>query len=202
MDERLAEAIKATLGVYPKIRKKYYEDVFVAVYDYLDSDKGIASFKNAMRRAVSSAFPDTGDAAWQDGGGTLPIAPDISEWLGAMQDAELGYIDVLFQNLKAIRGSEDLKKFEYASARADGYAATLDRIYNYVKVSAAGSTMLTFAGDDGKESCTDCRKYKGKRHKASWWIKNNAVPPNRDFECGGYHCQHVLVEDSGKVWTL
>ncbi len=53
------------------------------------------------------------------------------------------------------------------------------------------------AGDDGAESCADCSKYKDKRHKASWWISHNAVPPNRDFECGGYNCEHYLIDDDG-----
>ena len=202
MDFHLADTIKATLGSYPNVRKKYYEDVFTAVFDYLDSEKSIASFKNSMMQALGSAFPSTGDIAWEDGGGSLPIDPEISAWIGAMQEAEIGYINVLFQNLKSIRGSEDLKKFEYATARATGYAETLDRIYNYVKVAAAGSQMLVFTGDDGDESCADCQKYKGKRHKAKWWVDHNAVPPNRDFECKGYRCQHMLVDDSGRVWTL
>lgn len=202
MEAEVLATIKATLGQYPNIRSDYYDEVFVAVYDYLDSSGSITTFKNAMKRAVGTGFPATGDAAWEDGGGALPIDPEISDWLGAMQDAEIGYIDALFQTLKQVRGSEDLKPFEYASARAEGYAKTLDRIYNYVKIAAAGSVMLTFMGDDGTESCTDCQKYKGQRHKASWWIKNNAVPPNRDFECGGYNCQHLLVSDDGIVWTV
>ena len=202
MDAQLADAIKAILATYPQVRQRYYEDVFVAVYDYLDSDKGIAKFKNSMKAAIGNAFVRTGEIAWEAGGGTDPIDPEVADWLVAMTDAELGYVDVLFQNLKSIRNEEGLLKFEYSTKRAEGYAATLDRIYNYIKVAAGKSIMLTFAGDDGKESCLDCSRYKGKRHKASWWVKHNAVPPNRDFECGGYNCQHTLVDDKGQVWTL
>jgi hypothetical protein len=202
MDLHLAEAIKAILGTYPQVRKRYYDDVFVAVYDYLDSEQGITKFKNSMKTAIGNAFVQAAEIAWEAGGGALLIDPAIADWVASMTDAEFAFVDVLFQNLKAIRGSEDLKLFEYSSARASGYAGTLDKIYNYVKVAAAKDVMLTFAGDDGAESCSDCTKYKGKRHKASWWVKNNAVPPNRDFECKGYNCQHALVDDSGKVWTL
>lgn len=202
MDNQLADAIKAILGTYPQVRKRYYDDVFVAVYDYLDSDRGITSFKNSMKTAIGNAFIQAAEIAWEGGGATLPLDADVAEWLASMTEAEFGYVDVLFQNLKAIRGDEDLKKFEYSSNRASGYADTLDRVYNYIKIAAAGSKMLTFLGDDGEESCSDCQRYKGKRHKASWWVKNNAVPPNRDFECKGYRCRHYLADDSGQVWTL
>ena len=202
MDAVLADAIKAALGNYPQVRQAYYEDVFAAVFDYLDSDGAVTSFRNAMKRAMVNAFSPTADIAWEDAGAILPVDEETSAWVTAMIDGELGYIDTLFQTLKQTRKGEDVQKAAIAQARAEGYAATLDRVYNYVKVAAAGNTMLTFTGDDGKESCTDCSKYKGKRHKASWWISHNAVPPNRDFECGGYNCQHTLIDDRGKVWTL
>jgi len=202
MDNALADAIKAALGNYPQVRQTYYEDVFAAVFDYLDSAGAVTSFRNAMKRAMVNAFGPTAEIAWEDGGGTLPVDEEVSAWVTSMIDGELGYIDELFQKLKQTRKGEDVQKVAIAQARAEGYAGTLDKVYNYVKVAAAGNTMLTFAGDDGAESCTDCSKYKGKRHKAKWWIQNNAVPPNRDFECKGYNCRHALVDDSGKVWTL
>ncbi len=202
MDAALAEAIKATLGNYPQIRDKYYEEIFVAIFDYLDGDGAVTKFRNDMKKALTAAFFPAAEVGWEDAGAELPIDQDLTEWLVAMQDAEFAYIDSLFQTLKEARKGEDVQKAEIAQARADGYTKTLDRIYNYAKVKAAGNTMLTFAGDDGAESCADCSKYKGKRHKASWWISHNAVPPNRDFECGGYNCQHTLVDDKGNVWTL
>ena len=203
MDAVLAETIKAAVGTYAQIRKAYYEEVFVAVYDYLDSDKGIASFKNAMRRAVGTAFPAAGDAGWEDGGGSLPIDPDISEWIAAAQNAELANIDVLFQNLKMLRKDGEVQKAEYAQARAEGYASTLDRVYSYVKIAAGKNTMLTLVGDDGEHSCNECQKYKGKRHRASWWVERNLVPGiGSAYSCGGWRCQHTLVDDSGAVWSL
>jgi len=202
MDAGLSAAIKAALGTYPAVRDKYYEEIFVAVFDYLGGDGAITSFKNAMKRAMVEAFLPAMEIGWEDGGGTLPISDTAQEWLATMQAAEIEFINVLFQTLKETRKGEDVKKTEIAQARADGYCATLDKIYNYAKVAGAGDTMLTFAGNDGKENCTDCGYYKGKRKKASWWITNNAVPPNRDFECKGYRCQHYLMDDSGKVWTL
>jgi hypothetical protein len=197
-----ADAIKATLGNYSTIRKMYYESIFVAIYDYLDSDRSITSFRSTMTRAMVEAFTPAADIGWEDGGGTLPLDEETNAWLTAMQQAEIEYINVLFQNLKELRKSEEVDKTATATARADGYAQTLDMIYNHAKIAGAGNKMLTFVGDDGVESCTDCRKYKNKRRRAKWWIANDAVPPNRNFECRGYRCRHTLVDDNGVVWTL
>lgn len=202
MDAQTATAIKASLGSYPLVRDAYYEEIFASIFDYLDKGGAITTFKNSMKRAMVNAFLPAAEIGWEDGGGALPISDDLQEWLAAMQSAELGYIDVLFQTLKEARKDPEIKKAEIGQARAEGYCLTLDRIYNYAKVNAAANTMLTFEGDDGAESCSDCQKYKGKRHKASWWISHNAVPPNRDFECKGYNCRHYLQDDNGTIWTL
>lgn len=202
MDAEIANAIKAALGNYPTIRDAYYQEVFVAVYDYLDGSGAVTTFRNSMKRAMVNAFTPAAETGWEDGGGTLPMDEDMNAWLTASIDSELAHIDVLFQTLKEVRKGEDVKKAELAQRKAEGYAKGLDLVYNYAKVKGGGSTMLTFSGDDGAESCTDCSKYKGKRHSAKWWIGHNAVPPNRDFECGGYNCRHVLVSDSGQIWTL
>ena len=202
MNKELSDTIKAALGTYTQVRDAYYQEIFVSIYDYLDGDGSIATFKNAMKRAMVNAFTPAAENGWQDGGVELPMSDEVNVWLTAALDAELGHIDLLFQNLKELRKSEDVNKTETAQARADGYTQTLDFVYNHAKIAAAGNGMLTFAGDDGKESCTDCKKYKGKRHKASWWIEHDAIPPNRGFECHGYNCQHTLVDDKGTVWTL
>ena len=193
--------VKAALGTYSQVREKYYGDVFASVYDFLDTGKRMTSFRNDMRRGMADAFVQTGDIAWIDGGSELPIDADILDWLAGQQAAEFGFIDTLFQSLKDMRKAGDVNKTAEATSRADGYTRTLDRIYNYIKVAAAKNIMLTFAGSDGKESCTDCQRYKGQRHKASWWIAHDAVPPNRNFECGGWQCEHILEDDKGNAWS-
>lgn len=203
MNQELADTIKAAMGNYPTTRRVYYEAVFVSVYDYLDGSEAITKYKNAFRLATTNAFLSAAEIGWEDGGGKLPLDPMVIEWLSGMQAAEYANIDVLFVSLRALRTSGDeVEKVNIATKRAEGYSETLDLIYNYAKVAAAKNKMLTFVGEDGKESCSDCRKYKNKRHRAKWWIDHDAVPPNRGFECKGYNCQHVLVDDNGMVWTL
>jgi hypothetical protein len=63
---------------------------------------------------------------------------------------------------------------------------------------------LTFDGDDGAESCPTCTALKGQRHKASWWISHDYVPPTGSgLDCAaGGHCMHELVTDDGEVVTI
>jgi hypothetical protein len=185
MDNLLAEL---SLAGYSDIRSEYWAKIYDAVEQYLTQDVSITALKNPMIRNVNSAYPAAGEMAWLDGGAELPLDEESNAYISAAQSAELGYIEQLANNLRMLKKA--------------AYSRSLDRLYTSVKVLAAGSKMLTFVGDDGKESCTDCRGYKGKRHKASWWVSHNAVPPNRDFECGGWQCVHILVDDNGNVFTL
>lgn len=194
-----------SLGEYSAIRQEYWARIFDAVFTYLTTSQNINAVKLPMRAAIGTAYPATADMAWIDGGGELPLDEDALSVASAAESAELGYVEELANNLRMLKKDESFNSNEAAAVaerHAEGYARSLDRLYNSIKVLAAGSKMLTFVGDDGTESCTDCQKYKGKRHKAKWWVANDAVPPNRNFECGGWQCLHVLADDSGRVYTL
>jgi hypothetical protein len=204
MDVVMADAIKAALGDYLKVRQSYYDEIFVAVYDYLDTGGSVATFKNAMKRAMVDALLPASESGWLDGGGELPIDEDTSAWVTAMQGAELSNIDVLFETLKQLKKTdEEINRVDTATARANGYCLTMDTVYSHCKLAAGGNIMLTLEGTDGAVSCAECQKYKGKRHKASWWIANNLVPGvGSAYTCGGWNCYHVLVDDKGKLWTI
>lgn len=202
MEDELAQAIKALFANYAQVRDAYYQDIFSEIFDYLDGSGSISTFKNDIKKSMLDKFTQAAETGWVDGGSDLPMDKAVDEWLTAMMNGEVGHIDLLFQTLKQLRSDGEVDKTAEAQRRADGYTQTLDMIYNHAKIAAAGSKMLTFVGDDGKESCTDCKRYKNKRKKASWWAKNDAIPPNRNFECKGYNCHHALVDDEGNVWTL
>jgi hypothetical protein len=156
--------------------------------------------KGRYKRATSTAFIEAFDLGYRESSGGEPEQQD-AEWLAARQAEEFGYIDQLFLQMRELRKEEDFDYFSWAGARADGYKNSLKIVYNEGKMRGARNKMLTFVGDDGMESCKDCQKYKGKRHRASWWISHNAIPPNRDFECHGYRCEHYLVDDNGVRFT-
>jgi hypothetical protein len=201
----MAEArrvLELTLGDYSNIRGEYWANLYDAVWEYMTTKKTVATFQNVAKNAMGDSFPSTGDLAWTDGGGTLPLDEDADLFVAAAQAAELGYIEKTADRLRLLKKSKEFDATHEAFAVADGYAKTLDRLYASIKTMAAGSKMLTFVGDDGANTCSDCAKYKNKRHRAKWWVEHNAIPPNRDFECGGYKCNHVLVDDNGNLWSI
>jgi hypothetical protein len=160
---------------------------------------------------MATAFVDAFETGWVDNqgeGATYDPEPEDSDWLATRLEQELAFIDSLFVTMKAMRDDteEPLTADEinqYAEDRANGYAASLDGIYGQGKLRSRKSVMLTFVGTDGKESCPECQKYKGQRHRARWWTGHNLVPApgNESYSCNGYNCQHYLEDPSGNRWT-
>lgn len=198
--QKIKEA-KALEG-YPAIRAQLWDSVYEAVYGYLTSNKQINTFKLPLSTAISAAYIYASEQAWTDAGNKLPLDEDTLAWAKSEIDAQLIYVDGLFETLKKLRKEGDFDAMSEAFNRASGYGKGLDSFYNYIKAAGAGGKMLTFVGSDGRESCTDCRNLKGKRKRASWWVSHDFVPPSRHFECGGYNCEHFLIDDNGNLFTI
>lgn len=194
LEARLADDAKAALPDVPdyqRTRRGYRLAVIGAVSGYLESDKGIGQFKRQLGRAVIEAFSDAFYAGYADAGGEETEAED-ERWLTDRANAELGFIDELFAGLKEKRKGDALDIDGEVEARADGYTATLDGVYTEGKLRGAKNRTLVFSGDDGEESCPDCKRLKGKRRTIKWILANDAIPRpgNEFFECQGYRCQH------------
>lgn len=199
--------LELTLAEYSGLRNDFWARIYDAVYDYLSGKGNVGTVKRAMKKAIAETYNNVADLAWQDGGGELPIGPEANAYTASRQAEEFAFVDTLGNGLKEIKNDEESDindAIQQAFQRADGYSRSLDKFYSNVKALAAGNkmVMLTFTGEDGEESCSDCQKYKGQRHKASWWVRRDAVPPSRSFECGGYKCQHILVDDDGKLFSI
>jgi hypothetical protein len=198
-----------SVGDYAPIRSAYKMEIGGYILEYLLTEKvKVSKYKNGFKRAIREAFVSAFEQGFFDGGGELPYTGDDNAWLVAKQTAEDGYVDLLFQQLKELKTDPDLTTADFqaeADRRAEGYAKTLDGVYAEGKLRGGKDVMLTFGGDDGEESCKTCQRWKGKRHKASFWIKRGLIPHqpgNTNFDCGGYNCQHFLFTDKGEVWTL
>lgn len=196
------EVLELSLANYSEIRARYWAEVYDTVYEYMSTEMRVDRFKSRMKSAVSFAFLHAAETAYLDGGGTLPLDDETNALFVSLQNQEYANVDALAERLRLLKKEGDGDTIHEAYQRAEGYAKTLDSVYAQIKVMAAGSKMLTFVGDDGEHTCTDCAKYKNKRHRASWWVSHNAVPPSRDFECGGWRCAHVLVDDEGNLFTI
>jgi hypothetical protein len=208
-DEPEARPLELAIGDYAPIRADYRGRIYSAVLEYLTGNRAITTYKNAAKQAAAVSFGDAADLGFVDGGGTLPDQM-LNDFVGARQDKEFGNLDALFQQLKELRADEDFtnaEAFDIANARADGYALTLDAIYNEAKLRGARNRMLTFGGVDGHSPgfpCKTCKRLKGQRHRASWWVRRGLIPypGNENFECGAWQCKHFLYDDNGRAFTL
>lgn len=188
-------------GGYEAIRTAYWEVVYDAVQGYLEGDRPVTAFRNAHSWGMGIAFTDAVYLGYEEGGGGEVLDEDTLSWLSERIAQERTYIFGMFDRLK--QEWEGIDPIHEAFARADGYAATLDAIYSEAKLRGGRNVMLTFAGSDGKESCPDCQRMKGQRHRARWWVEHNMMPGpgNTNYQCNGYNCEHILVDDNGVEWT-
>lgn len=184
--------------------KEYHDAITESLTSYFEEGKGIASFRNSFKQATITAMSDAFDLGWTDNGGELPIDEDALSWLEARINQEFGFIDMLFQEAKELLKEEDFDYFSWVTFHADNYTRALREIYNQAMLRVKEDMMVTFDGDDGEESCATCQKLKGVRHKISWFVKRNYVPPfGSGLECGrGGHCQHGLFTDDGEQITI
>lgn len=202
----LSAAYKA--GGYAGIRSDYRKIISAAIDDYLTSSDRATGYISTMRKAAVEHFTDAFHGGYTDGGGDVnEIDPDADTWLTDRIEQEMGFIGELFTALKSLRDEfktgeikiADLR--DAAATRTDGYVRSLDSVYSSGKLWGGQNKMLTMVGDDGKESCRDCQRNKGKRYSAKKWLRIG-YPPSRDYECGGYNCQHYLEDDQGNQVTL
>lgn len=193
------------IGGYGSIRQQYKASVAAAITEYLYTEGvKVTRFRNAMKLAIVEAFFPAFETGYEDGGGELPIEADDVDYVNGRVDGEFGFVDDLFNQLKALKKEGPDAFMGEAEARAEGYARTLDGIYNAGRVRGAKNRMLTFGGFDGVESCQTCKRLTGQRHRASWWVNRGLVPyrGNANFECGNWQCEHFLFDDAGEVFTL
>lgn len=191
-------------GDVVQISARYHGTITRILTSYFESGGNVTQPRNAFVRAMVEALGSAFDLGWADGGGDKVPDEDAVTWLNARVEAERGYIAMLFQEAKELRADAEFDYFSWVTMRADGYARTVKELYNVGRLRASKDMMVTFDGDDGAESCPDCQKYKGQRHRVSWFVKRNAVPPHgTGLECHrGRRCQHFLMDDEGNQVTV
>jgi hypothetical protein len=213
VDPHTAALAIRSVGDYSTVRADYVDRVTAAITAYLSSGK-IGTSKTDFKRAIATAFVDAFETGWVEGQGiysnstTYDPDPDDMTWLASRTDAEFGFVDQLFVSMKemlkeAKASGDPIDVSGFASERASGYAKTLDSVYAQGKLRGKKNIMLTLDGEDGKESCSTCQKYKGQRHRAKWWLSRDLIPGpgNTNYDCNGYNCEHKLFDDYGFQWA-
>jgi hypothetical protein len=196
------EAIKA--AGYDGIRTVMRGEIFGAVFGYLSGGGYVTTFKAQMTTAISKAYIEAAEVAYQDGGGELPLDPDTAAWARGQLDAQLGFVDDLFEGLRDLRKRGDFDAGAVAQARAEGYASALDGFANEAMMRGSKNIMLTWHLGATEKHCKTCASLDGKRHKISWFVDRNYIPrkPGADLECGGYRCDCTLTDDNGNEFTV
>ena len=204
------EFIDLALGEYAKVRTDYRNEIYAQTLDYLTSEAPEKENQDKVRDAIIAAFLLALLLGYADGGADEKPPAAVMAWMLGRQAQEIQNVDNLFKRLEKLRADDELtpdEANEIAKRRADGYTDTLDSIYGESKVRGAGETFLTFGGQDGhppEYPCPECKKLKGQRHRASWWVRRGFVPypGNPNFTCGTWQCKHILFDDTGKVYTV
>jgi hypothetical protein len=206
----MAAKVQLSVGDYAPIRYSYKMECEGYITEYLYTDNvRVTKFKSNFKKAIVGSFYPAFEQGLIDGGGEAPAQGDDLEWINARVEREFAFVDELFQYLKDLKKQakeEGIKIYEgVAGKRAENYARTLDGVYSTGKMRGAKNQMLTFGGEDGQESCPECQKMRGKRHRASWWIGHGLVPGipgSVAYSCHGYNCKHFLYNSKGEVFTL
>lgn len=188
---------------YAAIRASYADAIYNAVAGYLDSELPVTRFKSAAGRAVLEAFSAAFYAGYGEASEGDTVDADDDAWLTSRMNQEIQFIAWLFDNLRELRKAGGYDSGAEAQSRSDGYANTLDSIFGEGHVRGDKNAMLTFDGPDGKNTCKECQRYKGQRHRAKWWLKRDLVRRNGNdnFGCGRWEpCGHNLFKDSGQLW--
>jgi hypothetical protein len=191
----------------PDIKAEYQETLAYTMLDYLTEPEGrpITAFRNEFRQAVDQAFNASFYGGWGDSATGAEVPEDARAWVEGKIEAEIDYADSLWQDLKDMR--KEMPPDEAADwiwTRAENYTYTLDGIYDEGKIWGALEKPLTFGGDDGDETCDTCQYLKGQTYPARWWVEHDLIPGqagNENFQCLGYHCQHVLLDRDGEVYS-
>jgi hypothetical protein len=203
----LSGRAQLSTGDYAPLRSAYMMEIAGAMTEYLLTDKArVTKYLADFRRAISETFYPVFELGLVDGGGAAPAEGDDLDWINAKVAAEQGFAAALFQQLKELKAEGPDAWAGEPERRAENYAKTLDGVYSEGKMRGGRDRMLIFDGEDGEESCRQCQRWKGKTHRASFWIKRGLVPGqpgNPAFDCHGYNCNHRLYDaKTGEIWTI
>ena len=175
------------------IQAEYQNRLYVIMQDYLQGSEPITSYRNEFNRTVNDAFTMAFVAGWADAGASA-LTDEAQSWLNGRIDQEVGFVESLFPQLKALRDDDEIPeddKLDAAHAHAEGYTNTLMGVY-------AQGKMMGEPERDGEweygdtDHCDTCADLNGQTHPLSWYLSNGYIPQQAGsdtLDCHGYNCQ-------------
>jgi hypothetical protein len=185
-----------------EIIRRYTDQLTNLIYDTFRTGDAVD-----LRRSHKALLRDVAPLAYiegmREGGINEPDAEDqqvldetAANWLADQRE----FIDSFAKDVAAAK--TDKEKRPAILARIEAWVSSLRNFGEAGKLYALGNIFLTFDGEDGKESCEDCQRLKGQRHKRNWWSDRNLLERNgnQNYECGRWDpCQHSFRDDKGAV---
>lgn len=195
-------AQRYALKTIGQIVKQYDDTLTRLVYDTFRTGDAVD-----MRRAHRAMMKDLGLKSYQEGmregGINDPDEEDTQTANDALDEWTSSQFEFVNQFAKdTAAAKKDRDKRAAILARIELWVDSLRNFGEAGKMYALGNIMLTFDGDDGMESCDDCQRYKGQRHRRDWWAKRGLLERNgnQNYECGRWaNCQHDFRDDKGEV---
>ena len=196
-----ADALK--VAGYDGIRTVMFGSVFGSVFGYL-SGGSLADASGRMSAAVAKAYIEAADVAYQEAGAELPLDEDTAAWVRGQIDAQFGFIDQLFEDLKQVRKDGDFDAGAIANARAEGYASGLDGFFNEVMLRGSSNKVAYWRLGATEKHCKSCASLDGQGHRISWYIERDYIPRKSGcaLDCGGWECDCRLEDKRGNEITL
>ena len=200
---QLIDAIKFHIGQsLESARGEYRSELALTMLEYLNSNRPITAFRNQYRRATNDAFNISFIAGWADGGGSGPLPDNMRSWINAQIDAQMGYIEGVFVELKRLRKDGDRDQWgDFVGARADGYANALTGVYAYAKMQASKKGLGIWRVGP-TEHCDTCLGLDKQVRSVNWFLENGYIPQQAGsptLDCGGWRCQCGIYDvESGE----
>jgi hypothetical protein len=200
----LSPATLKAAGGYDGIRYLMSAAVFDAVEGYLSGGGNVTTYKAQMAAAVAQAYVEAADAGYEEGGGELPLDADTAAWARAQLDAQLAFVDSMFETLRELRKEEDVDANGEAERRADGWASGLDGFYNESILRGSKNVMAYWVLGSTEKHCPSCSSLAGGGHKISWYIDRDYIPRKNGcaLDCKGYNCDCRLEDKNGNEITI
>jgi hypothetical protein len=196
-EDTTADDVAQLSKEYDATKTAFTSDIAAILQDAADGGVSKAAFSARMRSTINTY----GKAAYLDGLETGGVkAADYDDTDSSNVADLLAYNSQYVTDLAKTIYAEDGTVVGGADFKASLWGnKTLNDFYYKGIESADKNGLYKFTGNDGQESCKDCKSLKGEVHRMSWYVKNRKRPgvDTDNFECGGWQCEHKL-EKQGK----
>ncbi len=164
----------------------------LATLGFVSDGSILADMRKLVKNAVADAYIE---GLAQGGIPAEEMSDDDALMIVELSSAQLDRVTDFVRAIRAAKGDRAAQR-DILDNRVELWTTAIEMAGMAGLNSAKQNEMVEFTGTDGLESCRDCRRLKGQRHRRKWFEQHGLVPRDprfRDnFECGGYRCQHGL----------